>query len=147
MLGLERTLALLGGTKVLGRGVNSGLTLAEAVAVGLPSGALDAVLAHFAASPISKGRVYQVVGKERTLQRKRREQALLSTDESDRLARLARLAVCAEESLGSRESGARWLEKPNRALDYESPIDLLATDAGAVAVEQVLGRIAHGVPG
>jgi putative toxin-antitoxin system antitoxin component (TIGR02293 family) len=147
MMGLERTLALLGGTNVLGRGVDSGLRLAEAVAAGLPSGALDAMLAHFAATTISKGRVYRVVGKTRTLQRKRRDHSDLSADESDRLARLARLAACAEDSLGSRESGARWLGKPNRALDGQAPIALLATDAGAVAVEQVLGRIVHGVPG
>lgn len=123
------------------------MTLAEAVAAGLPSDALDAVLAHFAASTISKWRVYQVVGNVRTLQRKRRECAVLSADESDRLARLARLAVCAELSLGSRERGSRWLGKPNRSLDGEAPISLLGTHAGAVAVEQVLGRIAHGVPG
>jgi len=147
MTGLDRTVAFLGGTKVLGRRVESDMALAAAVAEGLPSGSLDAVLAHLAESAIPQGRVYQVVGNERTLQRKRREHVVLSAGESDKLARLARLAAFAEETLGSRERGYRWLGKPNRSLNGEVPIALLGTDAGAVIVEQVLGRIAHGVLG
>ena len=40
---------------------------------------------------------------------------------------------------------ARWLRRPNRALNGELPIDLLDTDVGARQIEDVLGRIAHGV--
>jgi putative toxin-antitoxin system antitoxin component (TIGR02293 family) len=45
----------------------------------------------------------------------------------------------------SPEVAARWLRRPNRALGGERPLDLLTSDAGARVVEQVLGRIEHGV--
>jgi putative toxin-antitoxin system antitoxin component (TIGR02293 family) len=61
------------------------------------------------------------------------------------LARLARLLVRAEEALGDREKAHRWLSTPNRALGGRRPLTLLDNDAGALAVERVLGRIEHGV--
>ncbi len=38
-----------------------------------------------------------------------------------------------------------WLGKANRSLDGQRPLDLLASDAGTRLVENVLGRIEHGV--
>jgi len=147
MFGFERTVALLGGPSVLGRSVQSELGLSEAVAAGLPSGSLDAMLEHMTERDIPHAFVYRVVGSERTLQRKRRDHIVLSAAESDKLARLARITTIAEETLGDPARGARWLAKPNRALGGQTPLSLLGTDAGAVVVEQALGRIAHGVLG
>jgi len=147
MIGFERTVALLGGRSVLGRSVQSELGLSEAVTAGLPSGSLDAMLEHMTERDIPHAFVYRIVGSERTLQRKRREHIALSVAESDKLARLARITTIAEETLGDPPRGARWLAKPNRALGGQTPLSLLGTDAGAVVVEQALGRIAHGVLG
>ena len=71
----------------------------------------------------------------------------LSAAESDRLARLARILVRAEQALGDEEKARRWLTRENRALGDAQPLALLDSDAGAEAVEQVLGRIEHGVYG
>lgn len=147
MIGFERTVALLGGRSVLGRSVQSELGLSEAVTAGLPSGSLDAMLEHMTERDIPHAFVYRIIGSERTLQRKRREHIALSVAESDKLARLARITTIAEEMLGDPPRGARWLAKPNRALGGQTPLSLLGTDAGAVVVEQALGRIAHGVLG
>lgn len=144
---IERTLAYLGGAKTLGKGVASDLALADAVAHGLPSGSLDAFVLQVAPAALSLSSVYQVVGSERTLQRKRITRTRLSSAESDKLARLARVAAHAEEALGDRDRALRWLGKPNRALGGKTPMMLLGSDAGAVVVEQVLERIAHGVVG
>jgi uncharacterized protein (DUF2384 family) len=38
-----------------------------------------------------------------------------------------------------------WLITEIRALGYVTPIDFMVNDAGALAVERVLGRIDHGV--
>jgi putative toxin-antitoxin system antitoxin component (TIGR02293 family) len=38
-----------------------------------------------------------------------------------------------------------WLRSEQRALGYRVPFDLLATDPGADAVEDLLGRIEYGV--
>jgi putative toxin-antitoxin system antitoxin component (TIGR02293 family) len=80
----------------------------------------------------------------RTLARRKLEKRLPPA-ESDRLARLARIAALATEALGGEEKAARWLKAPNRALGGEAPLGLLDTDAGSREVENVLGRIEHGV--
>ena len=135
----------LGGRGVLHREITSELELAAAVRAGLPSSALDHLLDDLAAWAGSQAEVYRVVGSARTLQRKRAQHTKLSADESDRLARLARLLVRAEEALGDAGKARRWLSEPNRALDGQRPLTLLDSDAGALAVERVLGRIEHGV--
>jgi putative toxin-antitoxin system antitoxin component (TIGR02293 family) len=57
----------------------------------------------------------------------------------------ARVAARVAEVLGSEEKASRWLMTPNRALGGEPPIALLETDLGARQVEDVLGRIEHGI--
>jgi putative toxin-antitoxin system antitoxin component (TIGR02293 family) len=58
---------------------------------------------------------------------------------------VARIVALAEESLGSREKAARWLKRPNRALGNAIPLAHLDTDPGVRQVEDLLGRISHGV--
>jgi putative toxin-antitoxin system antitoxin component (TIGR02293 family) len=135
----------LGGRSVLRKEVTSELELAEVVRAGLPSTALDHVMEELSPWTGSAADVYRVVGSARTLQRKRARRTALSADESDRLARLARLLVRAEAALGDPEKAHRWLSRPNRALGGQRPLTLLDSDAGALAVERVLGRIEHGV--
>ncbi len=65
--------------------------------------------------------------------------------DSNRLARLSRVATLAERTFGSTERAAGWLDRPNRALGGAAPVDLLDTDLGAREVEAVLGRIEYGV--
>ena len=135
----------LGGKRVLRREITSELDLVEAVRAGLPSSALDHLMDELTEWVDSQAEVYRVVGSVRTLQRKRAERTTLSADESDRLVRLARLLVRTEEALGDEEKAHRWLSRPNRALGGQRPLTLLDSDAGALAVERVLGRIEHGI--
>lgn len=132
----------LGGPGVL-RHHGPGLTeLGERVRQGLPYAALEAVMARLG---LSREQVAEALHlPERTLARRKKERRL-HPDESDRLFRLARIAAQAEDALGSTEKTARWLQKPNRALGGRVPLALLDTDAGAREVEEVLGRIEHGV--
>ena len=135
----------LGGKRVLRRDITSELELVEAVRAGLPASALDHFMSEAAAWVGSQADVYRVVGSARTLQRKRTHRLALSADESDRLARLARLLVRAEEALGDAARAHQWLLRDNRALGGQRPLTLLDSDAGALAVERVLGRLEHGV--
>src|SRR3972149_2005506 len=80
----------------------------------------------------------------RTLARRKKDRRLRA-DESDRLLRLGRVAARAEEVLGTADKAARWLGKPNRALGGKVPLAQLDTDIGAHQVEEILGRIAHGL--
>jgi putative toxin-antitoxin system antitoxin component (TIGR02293 family) len=80
---------------------------------------------------------------ERTAQR-RREQGALTAEESDRLARVARVTDRAVDALGDAEQAKAWLRTPNRALQGAAPLDLLGTDSGAELVTDELGRIEYG---
>ena len=139
--------ALLGGTAVFQKTIDSDLGLAREVEAGFPSASLNFVMQGLHNSGLEQAAVYAVIGSARTLQRKRKSQIRLSRDESDRLARLARMLVRTEEALGSRDKAMQWLAKPNRALSGVAPLQVLGSDAGALVVEQMLGRIEHGVFG
>jgi putative toxin-antitoxin system antitoxin component (TIGR02293 family) len=64
--------------------------------------------------------------------------------ESDRLIRLARITVLANQCLGDDALATRWLKQPNLALAGKTPLELIDTESGSRLVENVLGRIAYG---
>jgi putative toxin-antitoxin system antitoxin component (TIGR02293 family) len=63
----------------------------------------------------------------------------------DRLNRFVRIATRAREVLGEEEKARQWLRTPNRALAGQTPLSRLDTNLGAREVEEILGRIEHGV--
>ena len=135
----------LGGRSVVGRELRTDADLIAVVRAGLPSRALEVVFEDLSHLDLSQAELYATVGSTRTLLRKRANKTRLSADESDRLARVVRLLVRAEEAFGDRMKAHRWLAQPNRALAGQRPFGLLDSDAGAQAVEHELGRIEHGV--
>jgi putative toxin-antitoxin system antitoxin component (TIGR02293 family) len=58
---------------------------------------------------------------------------------------LVRVIARAVEVLGTSEKALRWLNVPVRALDDHSPASLLGSAEGRARIEDVLGRIEHGV--
>jgi putative toxin-antitoxin system antitoxin component (TIGR02293 family) len=82
----------------------------------------------------------------RTLAR-RREEGRLDPDESDRLLRVARVFGRALELFeGDPTAARRWLSAPQPALGGMIPLELAKTDVGAREVEQLVGRLEHGIP-
>jgi putative toxin-antitoxin system antitoxin component (TIGR02293 family) len=132
----------LGGRRALKRVVESDFDLVEAIDAGLPIAAVEAVIRD---GTFSTSEIHDLVLPRRTLTHRREKGQPLTTEESDRLIRVVRLAARAEESIGNAEKAAHWLRKPNRALHGKRPIDLLESDVGARMVEQVLGRIEYGL--
>lgn len=63
----------------------------------------------------------------------------------DRLVRSARLYAIAVDVLEDAASAARWLKAPQPALGGAIPLELAQTDVGTRAVEDLLGRMEHGV--
>lgn len=122
--------------------VNSDLDWVRAVKAGLPPTAVDAVTAELG---FTAAEIEHLVMPRRTLAHRRANKQSLTRDESDRLARIARVALTARETFGSRGKSEAWLRRPNRALQGNLPIDLLDTDDGARLVEEVLGRLAYGI--
>jgi putative toxin-antitoxin system antitoxin component (TIGR02293 family) len=81
-----------------------------------------------------------------TLSRRRRTGEPLDPGHSDRLVRYARLFRAATDLYNGDEEAARaWLRKPARALAGETPLDHAGTEVGAREVENLVGRLEHGV--
>lgn len=80
---------------------------------------------------------------ERTAQR-RKERGTLTVEESDRIARIARVTQRAIEAFGDKAQAREWIKRSNRALQGFAPLGLLGTDPGAALVTDELGRIEHG---
>ena len=81
----------------------------------------------------------------RTLTRRRASKARLSTGESDRLVRLARIVAQAiRESFETPEQALCWLRESNNALGGKTPLDSLRAESGAALVRRILGTIAYG---
>jgi putative toxin-antitoxin system antitoxin component (TIGR02293 family) len=81
----------------------------------------------------------------RTLSR-RKEEGRLHPDESDRLLRLSRVFGKALELFeGDARVAREWLSAPQPALGGAIPLVLTKTDIGAREVENLIGRLEHGV--
>ncbi len=82
---------------------------------------------------------------ERTLAR-RRVSGRLAPDESERLLRLSRVFEKAVDLFeGNTASAVGWMVTPRRALSEQSPLDYSRTEIGAREVENLIGRLEHGV--
>jgi putative toxin-antitoxin system antitoxin component (TIGR02293 family) len=82
---------------------------------------------------------------ERTLSRMRRTASRLSPVASDRLYRVVRIFALAKEVLEGEGKAADWLHRPLIGLGGRKPLEMIQTEAGAREVEDLLGRIEHGV--
>jgi putative toxin-antitoxin system antitoxin component (TIGR02293 family) len=131
----------LGGESILGRSLRSETDLQAAIREGFPQTVVEEVM-HSAGLTL-KELATSLDLSPRSLQRRRRE-GRLARYESDRLYRLARIIALAKRYLGDDETATRWLRRPNRALGGSAPLQLIDTELGARAVENVLGRIAYG---
>jgi len=96
-------------------------------------------------SGLTDEEVYSLVVPRRTLTHRRTRREALSRDESDRVVRVARVVALCEEVFGERERGWRWLRDAKRQFQGRAPLDLLATEAGARLVEELLYRIDEGM--
>jgi putative toxin-antitoxin system antitoxin component (TIGR02293 family) len=79
-----------------------------------------------------------------TLNRRKKE-GRLHADESDRVVRLARLKDAALALMNSDDAAVTWLRTPLEILGGESPLEHASTELGARDVEDLIGRLRHGV--
>ena len=107
----------------------------------LSSRAIDALRE----SGLADEEVYSLIVPRRTLTHRRARREALSRDESDRAVRIARVVALCEEVFSDRERGWRWLRDAKRQFQGRTPLHLLATEAGARLVEDLLYRIDEGM--
>lgn len=81
----------------------------------------------------------------RTFERRRLD-GRLDSQETDRALRLGRIIQRAIEMYDGDEAAAKaWLRQAVPALEGLKPLELIETEAGAVLVESLIGRIEAGV--
>jgi putative toxin-antitoxin system antitoxin component (TIGR02293 family) len=82
----------------------------------------------------------------RTLGR-RKHAKRFGPEESDRLIRLSRLVGLALQLFeGDLHEMRSWLTTPHASLAGEAPLEFATTEIGAREVENLMGRLEHGIP-
>lgn len=116
----------------------------ERVRHGLPTGEFDALREMLGLTVEEMARMIGV--SVATLSRRRARRQPLDRDHSDRLVRYARLYWLAVALFEGDETTARaWLKHPARGLGGEVPLAFAETEVGAREVEDLIGRLEHGV--
>ncbi|MBA3544480.1 MAG: DUF2384 domain-containing protein [Chthoniobacterales bacterium] len=85
------------------------------------------------------------LGLARATLHRRKTSGRLTSDESEKVLRFARLLGQAVQLFGSLEDARRWLKAPQRGLGGAIPLDYAQTETGAREVENLIGRIDYGV--
>jgi putative toxin-antitoxin system antitoxin component (TIGR02293 family) len=142
---IEQVVALLGGQKVLGRRISSKLDVHEAITNGIPGGALVHMVSHV--RTLKPDDVSRAVGVSlRTVQRRTNApRSRLSQEQSGRTWKFAEILAKATDVFGDQTEAEDWLTRPAMVLDDRRPADLLSSPVGVEMVEQLLGRLEHGV--
>lgn len=81
----------------------------------------------------------------RTLTRRKAENRL-SAEESDRLMSVSRVLSKAIDLFSGRtENAMAWMMRPNLAFGDITPLEMASTEVGCREVENLIGRLEHGV--
>ena len=76
---------------------------------------------------------------------RRKKSGRLETPESERIVRFARLFGLCMEVFETKDAAREWLKTQNPGTASESPLSYADTEFGAREVENLLGRVDHGV--
>ena len=109
---------------------------------GLPLSTLEEFSVY---SGIAVKDLLEVVIPARTLKHRRQKNEPLNLNESDRLARVARMYELAVKVYGDREDGRKWLCGKKSRFDGKTALEMLWTETGERAVEEFLYQIDEGV--
>jgi len=118
------------------------LERARAVEHGLPVKALRDLIADPA---ITLADLVRAIAPRRTLERRLKEGGRLNARESDRLSAFVTTLESVTAMFGSRQEAMDWLRHPKRQFDGDSPINMMATNAGAQAIDELLMRAKFGM--
>jgi putative toxin-antitoxin system antitoxin component (TIGR02293 family) len=114
--------------------VEEGVPVTDLVAFGRETGFTVEELAHLVHIP------------PRTYARRVASKARLSLPEGERAVRVMRLYDRAKELFGTHDNTREWLNSEIPALGWRTPLDFARTEQGAREVENLIGRIEHGIP-
>lgn len=133
---------ILGGERLIGKNATTFDGFIVVLKKGLPLKALDALAGTLGLKQSEAVSLLNIP--PRTLARRKKEKKF-TEEESNRLARIARITARATEAIGDSEKAARWVLAPNRALGGKVPLSVIMAENGLPEVEAILGRIEHGI--
>jgi putative toxin-antitoxin system antitoxin component (TIGR02293 family) len=137
----ERVANLLG----LRAHVRSEVDLIERLEKGLPAAAVQTLRSR---AGLSDEETYALIAPRRTLQRRETLRQSLSPEEADRAVRIARITARAQYVFDARpEYASEWLRTPHPAIGGRTAMQALASESGALAVEDLLIGIEYGMFG
>jgi putative toxin-antitoxin system antitoxin component (TIGR02293 family) len=132
-----------GVTELIGVPPEAKKDLHDDIREGLPYSALTKFVSK---TQLPMAEVLGVIGLPSRTQARRKVERRLHADESDRLARLARIFDQTQNLFnGDVVAAGEWLLKPRPALGGARPLDLVTTDVGARRVEELIFKLTHGV--
>ncbi len=138
----DTVLKWLGIKRPLPNRSNSAFVYIKLIREGLQSKSVDSFIEH---SSLTKKQVSRMIHlSERTLQRNSPDK-LIDITTSERLIELTRLFHKGISVFNSKEKFVTWLNRPNKSLDNQLPIELIETNLGIDLVLDELLKIEHGV--
>ena len=119
-------------------------TLTQVVTSGLPAKSAEHLAKYLELPVVEFMTVYAGIPRQTAARRK--QAGKFNTNESDRVARYARLLKYATDMMeGNRVAAIHWLKLPHFLFGDETPMMHARTEAGAEEVQQLIGRIEAGV--
>lgn len=99
-----------------------------------------------ASSGIPLARIASLIGTPPRTFARRKASGRLSADESEKLLRLSAVFEQALDLFdGNQARALGWLSSPKKELGNETPLEYSRTEVGAREVENLIGRLEHGV--
>jgi putative toxin-antitoxin system antitoxin component (TIGR02293 family) len=114
----------------------------QAIEKGVPLSALEKFASQ---TGIEMKGLLNVVIAPRTLKHRRERKEPLSLDESDRLARVARMYELSVRVFGDPEKAKKWITSPKHRFADRSPLSMMRSETGGRQVEEWLIQIDEGM--
>jgi putative toxin-antitoxin system antitoxin component (TIGR02293 family) len=98
-------------------------------------------------SGLEKKLIADSIGIPKATLARRAKSGMFTTDESDKLYRVARIVGAAIELFeGDKTAAADWMVRPGPALDGRTPAQMAGTSVETDAALALIGRLEHGIP-
>jgi putative toxin-antitoxin system antitoxin component (TIGR02293 family) len=125
----------------IGVSPNSALDMAEIAEKGLPTDSI----AYLKEKGLTFSEVSEIVISPRTLKHRKARGEQLSVEETDRMLRVARIILLADQVFGNHEKALTWLRQVDERINDRTPLRMLHTESGGRLVENLLWQIDEGV--
>ncbi len=125
----------------IGVSPNSALDMAEIAEKGLPTDSI----AYLKEKGLTFSEVSEIVISPRTLKHRKARGEQLSVEETDRMLRVARIILLADQVFGNHEKALTWLRQVDERINDRTPLSMLHTESGGRLVENLLWQIDEGV--